>query len=88
MLLTVSQLVSWKFWFVVEHAIPKREILAMYLPCRNCLILPLVQQLVTALLFLEAYTILGRVSISVNSAIYHDFPFANYLWPLYGIKIY
>jgi hypothetical protein len=25
---------------VVEHAIPKREILAMYLPCRNCLVLP------------------------------------------------
>ena len=53
-----------------------------------CLGLPLVQQLVTALPFLEAYSISGYLSISVNSAIYHNIPFANYLWPLYGMKIY
>jgi len=31
---------NWKFWFVVEHAIPKRAIFGMYLPCRNCLVFP------------------------------------------------
>jgi hypothetical protein len=41
--------------------------------------LPLVQQLVTILPFLEASTISGQVSISVNSVICHNFPFANYL---------